>query len=220
MFLFNKVLNLFSEKYSHQITREFAEKQNIKTSEIYQNNVDNTKLINEFIKLYNNFKLEDNGKKIELNVDKNCLCDFFLDDNNKYGKTYKKIYKKFIDKQNKGLEKLLDIKINNGVFDSNCKNKINIQQIKEDEIFTFNIPKKFNFIEVIFNSSYRKVIDTQKYENYNEFEINLDSIETKMTDLLLKNKKLLNNELIEFSYNNEVFSNEIKDLILILNMVI
>jgi len=34
-----------------------------------------------------------------------------------------------------------------------------------------------------------------------------------MTNLLLKNKKLLNNELIGFIYNNEVFSNEITDLI-------
>lgn len=34
-----------------------------------------------------------------------------------------------------------------------------------------------------------------------------------MTDLVLKNKKILNNELIRFNYNNEVFSNEITDLI-------
>ena len=34
-----------------------------------------------------------------------------------------------------------------------------------------------------------------------------------MSDLLLKNKKLLNNKLKGFSYNNEVFSNEIKNLI-------
>ena len=41
----------------------------------------------------------------------------------------------------------------------------------------------------------------------------MDSIEMKMTNLLLENKKLLNNELIGFNYNNEVFSNEINDLI-------
>ena len=34
-----------------------------------------------------------------------------------------------------------------------------------------------------------------------------------MTDLLLKNKKLLNNEIIGFNYDNEVFVNEIGDLI-------
>ena len=71
--------------------------------------------------------------------------------------------------------------------------------------------KKNNLIEC--NTSYRKVIDTHNYENYNEYEISIDSIETKMSDLLLKNKKLLNNKLKGFSYNNEVFSNEIKNLI-------
>ena len=41
----------------------------------------------------------------------------------------------------------------------------------------------------------------------------LNLTEDKMTDLLLKNKKLVNNEIILFDYNNEVFSNEINDLI-------
>jgi hypothetical protein len=69
------------------------------------------------------------------------------------------------------------------------------------------------FIEIIFNSSYRKIIDTQRYEDYNEFIIDLDSIEIRISDSLLKGKKLLKNELIEFRYNDEVFSNEIDDLI-------
>jgi hypothetical protein len=34
-----------------------------------------------------------------------------------------------------------------------------------------------------------------------------------MTDLLLKNKKLLNEDIIEFSYHQETFSNEVNDLI-------
>ena len=34
-----------------------------------------------------------------------------------------------------------------------------------------------------------------------------------MTNLLLKNKKLLNEDIIEFSYNNEVFNNDVKDII-------
>ena len=260
LIIFNKVLNLFQDKYSNQITREFAEKTIIKNSDIYtetQENekdiedekvdskkkkkdkkekdskkkkdpkkkkikikdLDNKGLIEEFIKLYNSFELEENNEsgkkeKMKLDAEKNCICDFLLVDDNKYGKTYKEIYNNFIKKQNGDLEIFLDKKINIGIFNNNCKNRISIQQLKENEIFTFNIPdKKFNFKEVIFNSSYRKVIDTQNYENYNEYKISLDSIETKMTNLLLKNKKLLNNELIGFSYNNEVFSNEISDLI-------
>ena len=263
LIIFNKVLNLFNDKYSNQITREYAEKTIIKDSDIYKINTDiekdeegkedkkdeegkedkkekedkegkekedkedkkkkkhhhkkelnNKELIDEFIKLYNDFNLEENGKKIELNVDKNCICDFLLIDDNKYGKTYKKIYDIFTEKQNKELENLLDKKINLGIFNDKCKNSISIQQIKEKEIFKFNIgKKKFNFNEVIFNASYRKIIDTQNYENYNEYEINLYLAEEEMTDILLKNKKLVKNEIIQFNYNNEVFSNEIKDLI-------
>ena len=41
----------------------------------------------------------------------------------------------------------------------------------------------------------------------------MNSTETRITDSLLKGKKLLKNELIEFRYNDEVFSNEIDDVI-------
>ena len=213
--IFNKVLNLFSEEYSNKITREKAESTIIKESDIYAKNTeDNQILIEDFIDLYNSLGEEDeNGKTIELNIDKNCICDFLLIDDYKYGKSYKKIYETFIKKQNEELEELLNQKIKLGIFNDNCKNRISVQQIKDDEIFTFKIPKKFNFISVLCESSYRKVIDTKNYENYNEYEINMHLIESTMTDLLLKNKKLLNDELIGCKYNNEVFTYEITDLI-------
>ena len=213
LMIFNQVLNLFSEKYSNKITKESGETQILKDSDIYRNA--NVKLIDNFIKLYNNFELEDKEKKIKLklNANKNCLCDFFLYDDNHYGKSYKKIYEEFIKKQNKELEYLFDIKCHDGVLGGNCKNKISVQQIKKNEIFTYNIQNNFNFIEILFDSSYRKIIDTGKYEDYNDFVLNLDSIETSMTESLLKGKKLLKNDLIEFRYNDEVFSNEISDLI-------
>ena len=211
LILFNKVLKLFNDKYSNQISRESSEKQTIKNSEIYQE-MENANLIEDFIKLYKSFNLEDDKhNKLELDADKNCICDFLLIDDNKYGKSYNKIYKIFIDRQNTELENLLDNKIEAGEFNNNCKNRINIQQMKEDEIFT--LPKKFDFNNVIFNSSYRKVIDTKNYENYNEYEISLKKAEAEMTDSLLKNKKLLNDVLIGFTYNNEVFKYEINDLI-------
>ena len=222
LYLFNTVLNLFSEKYAHQVTREYAEKSLLKEDEIYQSN-QNKQLINDFIKFYNKLKIKcsiDDASKdvedkdfIELNADKNHLCDFFIDDNNEIGKTYKDIYKKFIKKQNDEVETLLDIKIISGVFDSNCTNKINVQQIRKEEIFTIKLPENFSFNNIIFNSSYRKIIDNKNFEIYNQYEINFNSIEGTLTDLILKNKKLLNEEIIEFSYNNEVFNNVVKDLI-------
>jgi hypothetical protein len=203
--LFHKVLNLFNEKYSNKISREFAEKQKIKNSDIYQEEK-NKILIDDFIKLYNNFKLGE-----ELNIENNYLCDFLLIDDNKYGYSYKQIYKEFINKQNIQLENILDKKITSGEFDINCKKKINIQQIKENEIFI--IPEKNYFLNLIFNSSYRKYIDTKNVENYNEYILSLEQIESEMTNYLLKNKKLLNDDIINFIFIPEAFSYEITDLI-------
>ena len=146
---------------------------------------------------------------MELNVE-NKICDFLLIDDNKYGKSYKEIYKIFINKQNEELEDLLNKKISSGEFNNNCKERINVQQIKKNEIFILS--KSSNFIEILFNSSYRKYIDTKKQDDYKEYEIDLKQIEEEMTNSFLKNKKLLNDNLIGFNFNNEVFSNEISDI--------
>jgi hypothetical protein len=130
--LFNKVLNLISEKYSHKISKEYAEKTFLKDTEVYKN-ADNSKLIDKFIKFYNKLKMNNsNGEEIKLNAEKNYLSDFVIDDNNEYGKTYINIDKKFIEKQNNEIKDLLDIKISEGIFNSNCKKKINAQQIEEN----------------------------------------------------------------------------------------
>ena len=203
---FNKVINLFNEQYSHEITRDKAGKLVILESEIYQQN---TELINDFIRFYNKY----DSKYKDLNANKNYLSDCFLDENNKYGKTYIKLYEKFAKMQNEKLEEILNIKSKQGKYNINSIMKINIQGIKEDEIFTYRAFKNIKFIEVMFNSSYRRIIDTLKYENYNEFKIFLDLLEKELTDLLLENKKLLNCELIEFKYKGEEFTNQINDVI-------
>jgi hypothetical protein len=214
LYLFNNTLNLINEKYNNNISREDAKKNKINEVELYYNNKE---LIDNFIKFYNKLKEKDNeGKIIELS--NNSLCDFFLDDDNEIGKTYKKIYINFIKQQNEKIENLLDYKIEKRIFDRNSKNRINIQQINEKEIFTLNLPEKVSFIDILFNSSYRKILDseTRSYELYKEYEINYDLIEEKMTDLLLRNKKLLNenNESItNFVYNNETFKSQTLNLI-------
>ena len=106
------------------------------------------------------------------------------------------------------LEPLLNIKINKRIYDDNCKIKMNIQQINEKEIFDLKLSKKISFTDILFDSSYRKILDSEILSNksYREYEINYDMIEDNLTDLLLKNKKLLNNDITVFVYNNEVFS--------------
>ena len=211
--LFNNVLNLFFEKYSNHISRSDAEKKILKNEDIY---IENNELIDSFITFFNNLKKEDPEKKKKiLELNNEChLIDFFITDN-KFGKAYKDIYQSFIKEQNNRIQDLLGIKIQNGIFDETCLNKINIQQINEKEIFTFNLPKEISFIDILFNSSYRKILDSnnKNYDSYKEYKINYDLIEENMTDLLLKNKKLLNDNITEFIYNNEVFSNEIADSI-------
>ena len=78
-----------------------------------------------------------------------------------------------------------------------------------------NTTEKFSFINTVYNSSYRKIIDSQNERNYNTFEINWPGFEENMTDLLLKNKKLLNKGLIiDFSYNNEIFDYQLSDMLI------
>ena len=209
LILFNKVLNLINDKYSHKITRSFAEKTLIKDTEIYKN-AENSKLIGQLINYYNELKIKDSkGNEIVLNINEITLSDLVIDDNNEIGKTYKNIYKIFIEKQNDSLKDILEIKIKNGIFNSNCRNKINVQQIREDEIYSLD---KISILEIIFNYSYRTIIDSKKYEKYNSFEIDYKTIEEIMTDTLLKNKKLLNeNVIIDFNYNYEIFDNQLSD---------
>ena len=211
--LFNSTLNLFKEKYSRLITRETAQKILIRDTELYKDS-EYYKLIDQFIEFYNKLQIKDtNGNQITLAIDKNHLSDFVIDESNEIGKSYINIYKIFIRKQNEEINDLLLKKVISGVFSQNSTNKINIQQIKEDQIFNLNTNKDFSFTNIIFNYSYREIIDNQNYKSYNRYVINFDLIESKMTDLLLKNKKLLNEEINEFIYNNEAFNSEIDNLI-------
>jgi len=103
---FNKVQKLFNITYSNKNTRDKAERETINISDIYRDEK-NAKLIDDFIELHNSFELKDvKGDKLELNKEKNHIINFFLIDDNKYGESYKKIFKEFINRQNNSLESL------------------------------------------------------------------------------------------------------------------
>ena len=207
--LFNKVLNLINDKYSHKITKLKAEKTLIKETDFYENAA-NSKLIADFIKYYNGLKIKDSkGNEIVLNINEITISDLVIDDNKEIGKTYKNIYKIFIEKQNNILKDILEIKIQNGKFNENNKKTINIQQIREEEICSFD---KISILELTFDSSYRTIIDTKNYKKYNSFEIDYKAIEENIFDQLLKNKKLINeNLIIDFNFNYEIFDNQLND---------
>ena len=206
--IFNNGLNLINQYYFNNISRNQAEKIRLKDTEIYSKNKE---LIDNFIKIFNNLEIENiKCEKLDSN---NFLCDFFIDENNNFGKAYKIIFNTFIRQQNKEIENLLDLKISNGIFDLNCKNKINIQEINKNDIFNLKLPEDFSFINILFHSSYRKIQEDINYNSCIEYIINFDLIEKYMTDLLLKNKKLLNETIDEFIYSNEVFTNQVTDVI-------
>jgi len=106
--------------------------------------MNNKKLIDDFFDFY--YKLEinnDKGEIIKLSNEKN-LIDLFINDDNVIGKSYKKIYKNFVNEQNTKIENLLENKIQNGIFDNNYRTKINIQQISGKKYLLLNCQKEFH----------------------------------------------------------------------------
>ena len=86
--LFNSALNLISENYTNQLSRDYAEKYKLINEDIYKNNKD---LIDKFIKYYNNLEIENCKLSNE-----NLLCDFLIFDNKL--ETLIKIYIKNLQK--------------------------------------------------------------------------------------------------------------------------
>ena len=204
--LFNDTLNLLSQKYFNNISKEDAKNKDLTNEEIYINNKEK---FDQFIEFYDNLQIDEIENKEKLK-DNRSLSNFFIREDNNFGKNYKIIYKTFINQQNDKINLLLEQK---GI-DCDNQNKANIQQLDEKEIFTLDLPKKVLFNNILFDSSYRKILDKMpvNYNSYKEYVINYDYIEEIMTEYLLSNKKLLNENIIEFIYNNELFSNKVTNL--------
>ena len=204
--LFNDTLNLLSQKYFNNISKDDAEKKELISEEIY---IDNKEKFDKFIEFYDKLKIDEIKNKENLK-ENGALSNFFIREDNNFGKNYKIIYQTFIKQQNNKIKSLLEKK---GV-DCFDQNRANIQQLDEKEIFTLTLPKKVLFNNILFDNSYRKILDKVpvSYNSYKEYVINYNYIEEIMTEYLLSNKKLLNENIREFIYNNELFSNKITDL--------
>ena len=86
--------------------------------------------------------------------------------------------------------------------------------INKRDIFTLNLPDNLSFLDILFDSTYRKIIDSFpfNYKLYKEYILDFDFIEEKLVDLLLRNKKFLNENIIDFVYNKEkIIENENMD---------
>ena len=186
--IFNSALNLICQKYFKKISKGNAIKIRLKEVQIYK---ENNELFDKFIEFYNNVVIDDLNIKDKLSID-NPLIDFFITDDNRYGRTYKIIYKKCIDLQNNMIINILKEK---GIFDTYNQNRYKIQQLDENQIFSLNLPKNTSLIDVLFSSSYRKIMCVPMIdmdcESYDEYVINYDYIEEEMAEILLYHKKLL-----------------------------
>ena len=211
---FNKTLNILNEEYLYKITRVEAEKKILANEKIYKSDPNKFK---DFFNLYNDFKKKSDTKKLLKLDEKKELINFFVDENTDIGKSYKEIYEEFIKRQNSELLPLLKLKIEKEIFEKSCLQKINIQNINEDEIFTLQLPQNFSFIEIAFNHSYRKILIDNDFKTYNNFIIEWESIEETMTDLLLNKKKLLKDKILYFVYANEDLNFENKEIITTFN---
>ena len=214
LLIFNKTLNLVKDKYIFRTSKTDAENINLNDTNIgiYNNN---EKLFDEFIDFINKYN-ENNKNNLPKLSKKNNLIDFLIDEDNEFGSLYKIIYKKFISMQNKEIKKLLDLKIKNKIFSEDYIKNIDIQSAQEDEIFSLD-SSNFPFIDIVFNCSYRKValLDNSKNSKYiyNDYEINYDLLEKKMTDVFLRNKKLFSiDKISDFIYENN-FSYKDTDII-------
>ena len=217
-YIYNYALNSINEEFSSKITRENAQKEIFENTQIYKENSD---LFNQFFEIYN--KLSDNNNdndedeeeienKINVNNDLNPklpIVNFLFVDENEYFKKFKNFYERFINKHNKIVEKLFNAK--KGFILNQSQNKMKVQNVtKENEIFV--IKNNISFHDLIFNNSYRKVIISKDYSDFNKYEINYEFIEEFLTNELLKNKKLFDDELFEFNYKNEDLEFKNKDI--------
>ena len=140
------------------------------------------------------------------------LLNFFITDENKlFSDKYKNLYKTFIDKHNEIVGELIENKSNNSNVQNLKTNKINVEEItKEDDIFITK--NDFSFQKYLFDNSYRKVILDDNYSEFFKYEINLKYIEEIMNEKLLKNKKLINDEIFMFNFLNEDLIFKDKDI--------
>ena len=211
-YIYNMALNSLNEEFSTKITRERAKKETLEQQFIYK---ENKELFNKFIDIFNKY-IDENEEEYMNNIKNNLdiklpLFNFFITDENEFSDKYKYIYKLFIDKHNEIVGKLLEKKSKNFNVQNKKDNKINIEDItKEDDILITK--DDFSFQNDLFDNSYRKVILDGNYLEFNNFEINFEYIEEILTEKLLKNKKLISDEILNFKYKDEDLEFENQDI--------
>ena len=124
------------------------------------------------------------------------ISKFLIIKNSDEGKKLIEIYKKYIKDQNDLINEIAKEKHDQKGLP--LPEKINVQIIKKEEIFSFDLGKTC-LTEIIFESSNRD-------SNFRNIIVNYDKIEEKLTEILLKNKKLLNDNITYFVFKDEIIT--------------
>ena len=187
--LYNKFMNLLFETYNNKITRKEAEIKKLNEERVYE---ENRKLCSDFFKRMKNINENLNLKENDV------LKNFLIDQNTDESEKFIEIYKKYIEEQNNMIRDILIHKHNEKGLP--ISEEINIQNIEKEEIFSFKL-KNTCLTELIFENSFRK-------QNFRDIIVNYEQIENKLTKILLKKVKLLNNNIKYIIYSNEKYLHE------------
>ena len=191
LILFNKVNNLLYEEFSNKILRKTAEEKKLVDSTVYN---ENKSIFNAFFSAIKNKAFDDN---LTLNIE-DSLSKFLIDKNSDESKKLIDVYKKYIKEQNELIEKVLKEKHSSDGFP--IAEKISVQSVRSEEIFTFKF-KKTCLTEIIFENSFRE-------KSFKNLEVNYDRIEDILTNTLLGKVKMFGNNINYVIYSNEAYLHE------------
>ena len=233
---YNKFVNFMINKYSYKISRNEAYKKKLVDEDIYKNNENNFKeILEDFFNVWNKIKkycIQYKCQQMEEEIlHENMPLSHFLIDDGEIGKGMYLAsgYEFFIKLQNNFLEPIVNALDTNksgilNYFNSNIKNRIDVQKTSKNEIISKDFPDNslyINNLHLIFLNCTRNIfffknkktnqIDNTKinYFNYNSFIYDFNSIEEELGKILLTGKKLFNKENIKFvTYCYEGFRGE------------
>ena len=212
---FNTFSNSLIKYYSFNISRDTAE--NTKIEEILNNNKEKLfedKQLDKFIEIYNKIK-EDaiyykEWKKMDIKeLSKTDNIIYFLNDNKEpnFGMHIAAAYQSFIYWQNDFIQPIIDSIVEKGNYNfytNNLRNKIPIQNAKEDNILSLDDEILENIISQYCKRDIYGLDEKINYLNYNNFYYDFDLIENELGKLILSGKCLFDEDYLKFiAFKNE-----------------
>ena len=202
--IFNYVIKSLLNQYSGKINKEEAKKITFERTDVYKNNQNKCE---KFIKIIN-------SKNKDKKLTKESKLENFLINSTTENGLFIDLYKEYADNQNNLLNEIIN-KINTVNYENFECQEINVQEAQEEDLLFLDFENSSELNEIFlmntFRETYNIVFGRQiiKYDNYNLYSVDFDTIEKILEDTLIKNSFFLNtNEIIEMKYSGEEFLND------------